>query len=122
MRFRAPNPGLAQIDSFQAFDEMSALDSWSTPGVSQPGHATCCSPRKGTLPSVPLSQQRSPRAALERGTSQSVKPASSDCGLGELMLKVAIITGSTRPGRKSEGVARWVYDIAAKRSDASFEV
>jgi NAD(P)H-dependent FMN reductase len=38
------------------------------------------------------------------------------------MLKVAIITGSTRPGRKSEAVARWVYGIAAKRSDASFEV
>lgn len=38
------------------------------------------------------------------------------------MLKVAIITGSTRPGRKSEAVARWVYDIAAKRSGASFEV
>ena len=38
------------------------------------------------------------------------------------MLKVAIIIGSTRPGRKSEAVARWVYDIAAKRSDASFEV
>ena len=38
------------------------------------------------------------------------------------MLNVAIITGSTRPGRKSEAVARWVHDIAAKRSDASFEV
>src|SRR5258706_10207772 len=38
------------------------------------------------------------------------------------MLKIAIITGSTRPGRKSEAVARWVYDIAVKRSDASFEV
>jgi NAD(P)H-dependent FMN reductase len=38
------------------------------------------------------------------------------------MLKIAIIIGSTRPGRKSEAVARWVYDIAAKRSDASFEV
>lgn len=38
------------------------------------------------------------------------------------MLKIAIITGSTRPGRKSEAVARWVYGIAAKRSDASFEV
>jgi NAD(P)H-dependent FMN reductase len=38
------------------------------------------------------------------------------------MLNIAIITGSTRPGRKSEAVARWVYDIAAKRSDASFEV
>ena len=38
------------------------------------------------------------------------------------MLNVAIIIGSTRPGRKGEAVARWVYDIAARRSDASFEV
>src|SRR6202165_5725257 len=38
------------------------------------------------------------------------------------MLKVAIIIGSTRPGRKAEAVAHWVHDIAAKRSDASFEV
>ena len=38
------------------------------------------------------------------------------------MLKIAIITGSTRPGRKSEAVARWVHGIAAKRNDASFEV
>jgi NAD(P)H-dependent FMN reductase len=38
------------------------------------------------------------------------------------MLKIAIIVGSTRPGRKAEAVANWVYDIAAKRSDATFEV
>ena len=38
------------------------------------------------------------------------------------MLKVAIIIGSTRPGRKAEVVARWVYDIANKRSDAAFEI
>ena len=38
------------------------------------------------------------------------------------MLNVAIIIGSTRPGRKAEAVARWVYDIAARRSDAAFEV
>jgi NAD(P)H-dependent FMN reductase len=38
------------------------------------------------------------------------------------MLRVAIIVGSTRPGRKAEAVARWVHDIAATRSDASFEV
>ena len=36
-------------------------------------------------------------------------------------LKVAIILGSTRPGRIGEAVARWVYDIAKKRSDAEFE-
>jgi NAD(P)H-dependent FMN reductase len=38
------------------------------------------------------------------------------------MLKIGIIIGSTRPGRKAEVVARWVYDIASKRSDASFEI
>jgi NAD(P)H-dependent FMN reductase len=38
------------------------------------------------------------------------------------MLKVAIIIGSTRPGRKAEAVAGWVFDIASKRSDATFEI
>ena len=38
------------------------------------------------------------------------------------MLKVAIIVGSTRPGRNGEAVARWVHDIAAKRTDAEFEL
>jgi NAD(P)H-dependent FMN reductase len=37
-------------------------------------------------------------------------------------LKVAIISGSTRPGRKSEAVAGWVQEIAAKRDDAVFEI
>lgn len=38
------------------------------------------------------------------------------------MLRVAIIMGSTRPGRKAEAVARWVHDIAKKRTDAEFEL
>src|SRR5512145_1875939 len=38
------------------------------------------------------------------------------------MLKVAIILGSTRPGRNGEAVAHWVYEIAQKRSDAKFEL
>ena len=38
------------------------------------------------------------------------------------MLKVGIIVGSTRPGRKAETVARWVHEIARKRTDADFEV
>jgi len=38
------------------------------------------------------------------------------------MLKIAIIIGSTRPGRKAESVARWVYDIARKRADADYKV
>jgi NAD(P)H-dependent FMN reductase len=36
------------------------------------------------------------------------------------MLKIAIIVGSTRPGRKCEAVAKWAYDIARKRTDADF--
>jgi NAD(P)H-dependent FMN reductase len=38
------------------------------------------------------------------------------------MNKIAVIIGSTRPGRNGEAVARWVYDIAKKRSDAEFEL
>jgi NAD(P)H-dependent FMN reductase len=38
------------------------------------------------------------------------------------MIKVAVVMGSTRPGRKAEDVARWVHGIASKRSDASYEL
>src|SRR5580693_3923820 len=37
-------------------------------------------------------------------------------------LKIAIIIGSTRPGRNGEAVAKWVNEIAQKRSDAEFEL
>lgn len=36
-------------------------------------------------------------------------------------LRVAIILGSTRPGRNGEAVAKWVYEIAKKRPDAEME-
>jgi NAD(P)H-dependent FMN reductase len=38
------------------------------------------------------------------------------------MLKIAIIIGSTRPGRNSEAVAKWVYGLAQKRSDTQYEL
>ena len=38
------------------------------------------------------------------------------------MIRSGIIIGSTRPGRRGEAVARWVYDIAHKRRDAAFEL
>jgi NAD(P)H-dependent FMN reductase len=38
------------------------------------------------------------------------------------ILKVAIILGSTRPGRNGEAVSHWIYDIAMKREDADFEL
>jgi NAD(P)H-dependent FMN reductase len=37
-------------------------------------------------------------------------------------MRIAIITGSTRPGRVSEVVAQWVVDIARRRRDAEFEL
>jgi NAD(P)H-dependent FMN reductase len=37
-------------------------------------------------------------------------------------LKIAIVTGSTRPGRHSEAVARWVLELAKGRKDAEFEL
>ncbi len=38
------------------------------------------------------------------------------------MLKIGIVIGSTRPGRKAEAVARWVHEIALRRNDAVYEV
>src|SRR5256885_8361374 len=38
------------------------------------------------------------------------------------MLRIEIIIGSTRPGRNGEAVAKWVHEIAQKRSDAEFEL
>jgi NAD(P)H-dependent FMN reductase len=38
------------------------------------------------------------------------------------MTRIGIILGSTRPGRNGEQVAKWVYDIASRRSDAEFEL
>lgn len=39
-----------------------------------------------------------------------------------LRMKIAIVTGSTRPGRNNIAVARWVLGLAAGRSDAQFEL
>jgi NAD(P)H-dependent FMN reductase len=38
------------------------------------------------------------------------------------MIKVGIIVGSTRPGRKADTVAKWVLEIAQKRADAQYEL
>lgn len=38
------------------------------------------------------------------------------------MIKIGIIVGSTRPGRKADQVAEWVYGIAKKRNDSEFEI
>ena len=38
------------------------------------------------------------------------------------MIKIAIIVGSTRPGRKAETVARWVHEHTTNRPDVVYEV
>jgi NAD(P)H-dependent FMN reductase len=38
------------------------------------------------------------------------------------MTKIAIIIGSTRPGRKGDVIARWMHGLAVKRGDAEYEI
>jgi NAD(P)H-dependent FMN reductase len=38
------------------------------------------------------------------------------------MLRIGIIAGSTRPGRKAAAVAKWVHDLLKNRNDAEFEI
>ena len=38
------------------------------------------------------------------------------------MTNIAVILGSTRPGRRGEQVARWVVDHARERRNAEFEL
>lgn len=37
-------------------------------------------------------------------------------------IRIAVILGSTRPGRVGEPVARWVHEIASRRGDAHYEL
>lgn len=39
-----------------------------------------------------------------------------------MAIDVGIVIGSTRPGRKAEAVANWVYELARRRTDARFEL
>src|SRR3954447_3286665 len=39
-----------------------------------------------------------------------------------VMPKIAVIIGSTRPGRVGESVGQWAYELARKRTDADFEL
>lgn len=38
------------------------------------------------------------------------------------MIRIGIILGSTRPGRKGEAVAKWFHELAVQRKDAEFEL
>jgi NAD(P)H-dependent FMN reductase len=43
-------------------------------------------------------------------------------GRDSRMVKIAVVVGSTRPGRNGEAVARWVHELAGRRTDARFEL
>jgi NAD(P)H-dependent FMN reductase len=38
------------------------------------------------------------------------------------MINIAVIVGSTRPGRKADVVGRWVLELAKLRNDANYEL
>lgn len=38
------------------------------------------------------------------------------------MLRIAIVVGSTRPGRRTPAIAEWALAIAKKRADAAYEI
>lgn len=38
------------------------------------------------------------------------------------MTTIAVILGSTRPGRNGEAVAKWILELASARTDATFEL
>ncbi len=37
------------------------------------------------------------------------------------MVRLAVIVGSTRPGRRGEAVARWTFELASRRTDAEVD-
>ncbi len=48
--------------------------------------------------------------------------STTEDSMGAAKPRVAIIVGSTRPGRKAADVARWVHVVAQERDDAAFEL
>src|SRR5882762_5871907 len=62
------------------------------------------------------------RNCLWMAASHKCRPLRAETAREEFMLRIAIIIGSTRPGRNGEAVAKWVYEIAKRRSDAEFEL
>jgi hypothetical protein len=51
-----------------------------------------------------------------------LRPPLGEMRGGADMPRIAVILGSTRPGRRGEQVARWVMDQARRRAEAEFEL
>src|SRR4029450_6861912 len=65
---------------------------------------------------APAPQDYAPAPPSARG------PAFNEARGGGDMPRIAVILGSTRPGRLGEQVARWVMDQTRHRTDAEFEL
>ena len=53
---------------------------------------------------------------IEEGKARSRKRVLlTETAREKVVLRIAIIIGSTRPSRKGEAVAKWVYEIAQER-------
>src|SRR4051794_17422189 len=79
-----------------------------------PGRTTCCG--RHDIDSISL-----PKQHLLDEASNLITPARRTNGRFP-MTKLAIILGSTGPGRNGEQVPKWVYAVASKRTDAGFEL
>src|SRR3989442_14304222 len=89
-------------------------------------HAGRAQLRQADRPSGRLAPRRRgtsrERNCLWMAVLHKCRPLIAETAREEFMLRIAIIIVSTRPGRKGEAVAKWVYEIAQKRSDAEFEL
>src|SRR5438552_14891262 len=76
----------------------------------------------GVAPQSQSTQRNSIMPKRHGSTTNMVLGESMTRRSSTYMIKIAIILGSTRPGRNGEAVAKWVYEIAQKRSAAEFEL
>src|SRR5436309_2513661 len=72
-------------------------------------------PKPATSPARACSPMEASRLEIENGKTRVINKTMK-------APRIAIIIGSTRPGRNGEAVAKWVYEIAQKRNDAEFEL
>lgn len=55
-----------------------------------------------------------------KSAGTSAFKAGSVIAIGQAMLRIAIIIGTTRPGRVGAAVGTWAHEIARRREDAEF--
>ncbi|MCU1532144.1 MAG: NADPH-dependent reductase [Arthrobacter sp.] len=68
---------------------------------------------------LPITTHPDRSASNHRATALEASTADDQKGP---TTKIAVVLGSTRPGRLGKGVADWVYARAGERDDASFEL